>query len=669
MTTAVMAACSGLTYIDREVVGDPLEKAALQAVNWILEKPDEVSSKRGGKGVDTLNVLLRFPFASELQRMAVVVHHTGPGLGWKAPIDHTSKEFDRKLVLVKGSCEALKPRLKEVPSNLDALLLNMTREGYRVLCLAGKELPKKLEGKVTSRLPRAELECDLEFAGLLALKNEIKPQTSSTIRKLRASYHRVVMITGDNPMTACQVAIQVDISDGKFLLLERAAGTENGDASTGKSANEPSAASSTEPPKSSSRSSCGGAALEWRSLEDSSKTPKPFNLDKIKDLSRKHGLCIPGRSLALLSQQELDLVAPFVTVYARVSPQQKEQVVTALNKVSHTVMVGDGTNDVGALKHAHVGISLMTAAPTPMRYSASAAARRRNETHYEDERVPMVQLGDASIASPFTYKGDSIRCSLDVLRGGRATLSTVIMMYKIMGLNSVVSAFAMSVLTLDGVKLGDGQTAMESLFGSVLFFMVSRSTPAKDLAKIRPTGSIFAWHALLPLALQLVIHCCVLCWGWLLATSYRPADYKRDLEGDFEPNLTNSVVFVLIAAMHCSSFLANYEGAPFMTSLRSNKPLFYMLSLFVLLIAATGFEVLPELNMGLSLVPFPNDDFRRQILILLAIDLLLPLVVSFTISSIATRLAMAAAERHAKDWNLTPAEASKPSKKREKNRE
>ena len=37
------------------------------------------------------------------------------------------------------------------------------------------------------------------------------------------------------------------------------------------------------------------------------------------------------------------------------------------------------------------------------------------------------------------------------------------MMYKIMGLNSVMSAFAMSALTLDGVKLGDGQTAVESL--------------------------------------------------------------------------------------------------------------------------------------------------------------------------------------------------------------
>merc|ERR1719356_2327164 len=113
-----------------------------------------------------------------------------------------------------------------------------------------------------------------------------------------------------------------------------------------------------------------------------------------------------------------------------------------------------------------------------------------------DGGPPIVRLGDASIASPFTYKGASVKCSLQILRCGRATLSTVLMMYKIMGLNSVMSAFAMSVLTLDGVKLGDGQTAAESLFISACFFLVSRSQPAKHLAKQMPTCSVFAWHVM-----------------------------------------------------------------------------------------------------------------------------------------------------------------------------
>ncbi|CAJ1350291.1 unnamed protein product, partial [Effrenium voratum] len=122
--------------------------------------------------------------------------------------------------------------------------------------------------------------------------------------------------------------------------------------------------------------------------------------------------------------------------------------------------VGDGTNDVGALKHAHVGISLMTTQVAPR-------ARTQQELMADNGQAPLVRLGDASIASPFTYKGDSIKCCIQVLRSGRATLCSVLMMYKIMGLNSVMSAFAMSALTLDGVKLGDSQTAMESLFTSM----------------------------------------------------------------------------------------------------------------------------------------------------------------------------------------------------------
>lgn len=319
----------------------------------------------------------------------------------------------------------------------------------------------------------------------------------------------------------------------------------------------------------------------------------------------------------------------------------------ALNAKSFTVMVGDGTNDVGALKHAHVGISLMTSVVRPR-----VRAKTASELLADNGQAPLVRLGDASIASPFTYKGDSIKCSIQVLRSGRATLCSVLMMYKIMGLNSVMSAFAMSALTLDGVKLGDGQTAIESLFTSMCFFLVSRSAPAKQLAKQQPINSVFDWPVMATLACQLVIHLITLFCGWQMANQFRAKDFKRDLEGDFEPNLTNTVVFELMAATHAASFLANYDGHPFMQPLSSNKALMYSLAFFVLVILLCASETIPDLNHSLSLVLSPTKDFQRSILALIVTDLVFSFVVSRGIARLALHLRGLAAQQRAEALGL-----------------
>jgi len=532
------------------------------------------------------------------------------------------------LGLVKGSCDALKPRLLDAPENLDDLQDQLTKVGFRVLCLAAKEM-KELDVEATER---EEVESSLHFCGLLVLRNSVKPNTSSTIRQLRRSYHRVIMITGDHPQTACQVATNVHMADGRFLVLEA---NEDG--------------------------------LEWRYPDHQIHQEIPFRSGSsrsgaasILDLARSHTLCVPGAALAKLSKSEVEEVVEATTVFARVSPQQKEQIILALNQRSHTVMVGDGTNDVGALKHAHVGISLMTTSIAP---KAPKTPKTPSEMVADNGQAPLVRLGDASIASPFTYKGDSIRCSIQVLRCGRATLCSVMMMYKIMGLNSVMSAFAMSALTLDGVKLGDGQTAIESLFTSMCFFLVSRSAPAKQLAKQQPISLVFDWPVMSTLACQLLIHLITLFSGWQMANQFRAKDFKRDLEGDFEPNLTNTVVFELMAAMHAASFLANYDGHPFMQPLSANKPLMYSLIFFVTVIVACASEVIPDLNHSLSLVLSPSPEFQRKILLLVVGDIALSFGTARCISLLALHWRGRSAEQRAHQLGLSngkgPSEKSK----------
>jgi len=623
LTAAVMAACNGLTLIDGEVVGDPLEQAALREVRWHMLCVDVVLSKVG-KSADRLQVLRRWPFASELQRTTVVVRHQSLG------DISTGDELDRVLVLVKGSCEVLLPRLRDAPENFGELQQGLAKSGLRVLCLAAKVI-KHDACMDAERLDRNGLEANLEFCGLLGLRNAEKPFTVATVRQLRGSYHRVIMITGDSPETACQVAIRVAMVDRPFLLLELA----------------PTSADET-----SDGDGEGRLQMEWRFRDDTSQLTRPFDIDRVESLAFQHALCVPGWSLARLEQDQLWRLAPLVTVFARVSPQQKEQIVLALNRQSVTMMVGDGTNDVGALKHAHVGVSLLTCAG-PRLWSVPAVKHLGRPAQPDlDGQLPLVRLGDASIASPFTHKGDSVKCGVHILRSGRATLATVLMMYKILGLNSVMSAFAFSALTLDGVKLGDLQTSIESLFTSMCFFIVSRSAPAKQLAKQTPISSVFAWSVLVSLALQLVVHSGVLYYGWARASSLRAKNFRRDLEGEFEPNLTNTVVFELTTAMHASSFLANYDGLPFVEPLSSNRALACSLGAFVAAILALAAEVAPGLNSALSLVPSPSADFRWLVLALVAIDIGLSVLLSRAVRALALWSRGRAAERRARELGL-----------------
>ncbi|KAK9372997.1 uncharacterized protein V1513DRAFT_419048 [Lipomyces chichibuensis] len=660
-TTLVLATAHALVRLDEgEIVGDPMEKATLKALGWSIGKNDSLQSNNKSGPQTKVRILRRFQFSSALKRSSSVATSSG-----------------KTFVSAKGAPETIRKMLKAVPKRYEETYKYFTRRGSRVLALGYKYLQDDLSIHKVNNLVREEVESDLHFAGFLVFNCPLKPDAIASVKMLNESSHRVVMITGDNPLTAVHVAYEVDIVTREVLILD--APEEGSDG--------------------------GEHDLVWRNVDETTVIPVNPSERITSEIFDKYDICVTGYALAKFT--DYDHVWELIKktwIWARVSPSQKEYILTKLKDGGYTtLMCGDGTNDVGALKQAHIGVALLNGTEDSLKkiaentrndkmkqlYEKQCDMMKRwggktppvppliahlyppghNNPHYRkaieqrggkvdeelikaaystgavnpivapqsqtaasfadkmmsmvdeenDSEAPTLKLGDASVAAPFTSKLGNVNTIAHIIRQGRCTLVATIQMYKILALNCLISAYSLSVLYLAGIKFGDGQATISGMLMSVCFLSISRAKAVEKLSKERPQPGIFNFYIMGSILGQFAIHIITLVYITYHVYLLEPREENVDLEAEFKPSLLNTAIYLLQLAQQVSTFVVNYQGRPFRENISENKAMYYGLAGAGLLSLAGASEILPELNEKLRLVPMVYD-FRVKLCAAMILD-------------------------------------------------
>lgn len=292
------------------------------------------------------------------------------------------------------------------------------------------------------------------------------------------------------------------------------------------------------------------AALEFLPTEPSvvmngAKDPVQATDYPVELESQSRHLALSGSTFAVL-QKHFPKLLPKVlvqaTIFARMAPEQKTQLVCELQRLQYCVgMCGDGANDCGALKAADVGISLSQA--------------------------------EASVVSPFTSSMASIECVPTVIREGRCSLDTSFSVFKYMALYSLTQFISVLILYTINTNLGDLQfLAIDLFITTTVAVLMSRTGPALTLVRARPPGALLSVPVLGSLLLQVALVAGIQLGGYFLVIA-QPwfVPLNRTVPApDNLPNYENTVIFSLSGFQYLILAAAVSKGAPFRQPLYTN---------------------------------------------------------------------------------------------------
>lgn len=618
MVKFALASCHAVGYMEDKLVGNEVEVRMFESTRWklieeevldangqealrtIVESPADAVGVGGQQQQHALEIVRRFEFDHHRMCMSVVVQDL---------------QTNRRFAFCKGAYEKVEELAvpTSVPSDYAVRAEKLARDGCYVLGVAFKELSAVTtddEG-IEQQLTRDEVESELQLLGLVLFQNELKSDSAQVLSTLKAGGVRSVMITGDNAMTGCYIARESG-------MVPRGARVILGDILP--------------------INKQGGKALVWKDVDtleilsnkdihkmidvggnNYNNNSDGFHLSGFNEDSGAIELAVTGPAFNYLGKMgELSKLLFHIRIFSRMTPVEKADCVAEMMTAGAvTGMCGDGGNDCGALRIAHVGVALSDS--------------------------------EASVVSPFTSQQKSIAAVVDVCREGRCTLATTfgnlkfLIIYGLIGCGLRFTMYSNSVFVSRYSFIFD-----DGLILVGLSYAVTLAKPAKTLGSERPTSSLIGATTLLSILGQEAIHVLFLYLGVhaLMTQSwycpFNPEDVDLSKGYLLEGNPLSTTLFLVVSLQYMISALSfGFSGTHFHQPVYRN---FFLVAYFCVLlgfllylalgtpsVVTEAFRIATSTNVvALPDVPLP-DSFQQHLVLLVLLDMAAVLVFEFLV--------------------------------------
>lgn len=487
-----LATCHGLTERSGQIEGYALERDMFRATGYSLEPETSENTVMPGQFAAVIaspigklfGIVARFPFDAARQRSSVVVEDLDSG---------------NRFAYVKGSPEAVRKICtpQTLPNNYMGRARSYAHQGFYVVALATKTVAAAAvspRSEATEPIARDAVESSVAFLGFLLFVNQVKPESPYVVGALEEAGVDVRMITGDDALTAVHVARKINMDmQSAVLLVDAQRQSDGGDSDM--------AVVYTDVDE------LAQSTREGTSDSSSVETWAPVDRHSFLLLAEGSTIAVTGAAIEQLlasaseeSQEDTSTATtaapPAMTsldfaeelmgrakVFARVRPHQKTWIVeTLMTRHGACVgMCGDGANDCGALKAAHVGLAL--------------------------------SRDDAALVAPFTSRSLRVSDAVELLREGRGALSAAFVAFRYMVIYSVVQVTLSASMNNLHSQMSDHQFLFDDLvvvFALSLLMVRTPAAPQLGSSSVAPFNrmpprTLFAAEILLSLAGQIAI--------------------------------------------------------------------------------------------------------------------------------------------------------------------